>query len=473
MQPGSYTLRIATPLEFKPYRRGSVRIDGTTKLEEIDLERISSTEALPATPEIESQLSGEELLWNLPGSLEEKEAFHTSCGYGCHSFQQILKNRYDERSWRVMVERMLHHGQSGSLLNPREENVSPEALAVDEVVIKWLARVRGPESKDGSLRVFPRLSGESNRVVVTEYELPRAFSGFHDVMGDSNGNIWYTSHFSRYVGRLDPHTGVVTEYQTAVTPGFLPGTHHAVIAKDGSVLISKQWSQKLLKLDPRTGQMTEVSWPGAGNFAQGPDGFLWITKRGSHAVQKFDPETGRVVQQYPIKIPDPYDSVISDDGNFWAGGGISGTSYKGNTAELLNIETGEMLDLDTGYSPSAGRRGGFDPSGNVWFGGENGALVEVDAKAKRIREFWPPAPYDPYTDLYSAMPDKDGEVWTHELHGRNFLRFNPRTGYWTQYAMPEPYAHARYIWVDNSTDPITVWYPDYSTDRVVRIQPLE
>jgi streptogramin lyase len=163
--------------------------------------------------------------------------------------------------------------------------------------------------------------------------------------------------------------------------------------------------------------------------------------------------------------------VISNDGNFWAGGAPAGT--KGNSAELLDIRNGEMLNLDSGGRPSAAKRGGFDPAGNAWFAGENGTLVELDAKAKRIREYWPPTPYDPYTDFYSAMPDKNGEVWTEELHGRKFLRFNPRTERWTQYAMPEPYAHARWTWVDNSTNPVTVWYADYSAGRVVRIQPLE
>jgi len=100
-------------------------------------------------------------------------------------------------------------------------------------------------------------------------------------------------------------------------------------------------------------------------------------------------------------------------------------------------------------------------------------LVELDAKAKRIREFYPPGPVEPYTDLYSVEPDKNGEVWGGELHGREFLRFNPRTGQWTEYAMPEPYSHSRAVWVDKSTTPTTVWYADYSTGRIVRIQPME
>jgi streptogramin lyase/mono/diheme cytochrome c family protein len=478
MQAGSYILRIANPLEFKPYRRDSVPIDGATKLEEIVLERIAKTRALPATPEVEAQLSGEEILWNLPGTVEEKEALHNTCALGCHSFQQIFKNRYDERSWGVLVARMLHRG-GGPLINDPLEPVSESALATDRLLTKWLAKVRGPESVDGPMYAFPRLTGESNRVVVTEFELPRALQSAHDVYGDGMGNIWYTSHLSRFFGKLDTRTGVVTEYQAPLTPGAQPGTHHVYVEKNGEVLISEPWSHKLLKLDPRNGEMAEVpvaapfpiNSAGMADFDLTPDGFVWASMGGGYAAEKIDPKTGKMVQKYPMKVPFSYDGVISQDGNFWAGGAISGTF--GNSAELLDIRTGEMLNLDSGDRRSAGRRGGFDPSGNAWFGGENGTLVELDAKAKRIREFYPPGPVEPYTDLYSVEPDKNGEVWGGELHGREFLRFNPKTGQWTEYAMPEPYSHSRAVWVDKSTTPTAVWYADYSTGRIVRIQPME
>jgi len=98
MQAGTYTLRLPTPREFQLYRRDGIRIDGPTRLEDIVVESVpaSAAETLPPAREIESQLSGDELLWNLPGTAKEKDAFRKSCGStGCHSYQQILKNRYD------------------------------------------------------------------------------------------------------------------------------------------------------------------------------------------------------------------------------------------------------------------------------------------------------------------------------------------------------------------------------------------
>lgn len=478
MQDGSYTLRIATPLEFKPYRRDSVQVHGASPLEVIVLERITKSHALQATPEVESQLTGEELFWNLPGSLEEKEAFHSYCGGGCHSFQQILKNRYDERSWGALVARMTRRG-GGPLINPPTTEPTTEEAAQLQLVTKWLAKVRGPDIKDAPLNVFHRLTGPSNRVVVTEYELPRSLLSVHDVFGDAHGNIWYTSHFSRYIGRLDSRTGIVTEFQIPITPGALPGTHHVLVQKNGVVLITEPWAHKLLKYDPSADRFTEVAIDaptrinsaGLADFAVTPDGFLWNSYGGSYAIQKIDPETGKTVQQWPIKVPFSYDSLISNDGNFWAGASPVGTTW--NAGELLNIKTGEVLNVDTGDSRSSGRRGGFDPFGNAWFAGQNGTLVELDAKAKRLREYWPPAPNEPYTDFYSTMPDKNGDVWTAELHGKAFLRFKPKTGQWIEYRMPEPYSHARWTWVDNSADSVAVWFADYSTGRIVRVQPID
>ena len=471
LQNGAYTLRIATPLEFKPFTRNAVQVKGTAKLDDIVLEKISDSRgAIPPTPENESQLTGAELLWNLDGTAKEKDTFHGVCGEGCHSFQQILKNRYDERSWRVLVTRMLHHG-GGPILNP----VPADAKTIeeeDDVVVKWLAKVRGPGSGDGPLMTFPRPSGPSTRVVITEYEMPRVFMGIHDVMGDAQGNIWYTSHMTRYFGKIDPRTGIATEYTIPMTPGAMPGTHHNVIDKNGIIWMSENWARKFVRFNPQTGQFSDVPYEGPvqGNFALSPDSSaIWIA--GPSVAQKVDTETGKIIVKYPFAGRGSYESLLSSDGNFWAGGAPVGPY--GNTLELLDTRTGEMRNFTTGTHPSSAKRGGFDPFGNAWFTGFNGTFVEIDAKAGRVREFTPPTPYSPFTDFYAGTADKNGDLWAGEVHGRGFLRFNPRTNRWTEYTLPEPYAHTREVWVDNSTTPVTVWYPDYSLGRIVRIQPME
>src|SRR2546425_969965 len=376
MQAGSYTLRIATPVPFKAYRRDSVLIDGATKLGEIVLERIAESDNLPASPELESQLSGAELLWNIPGSAEEKATLQKNCS-GCHSWQQVFRNRFDEHGWALVVDRMMHFtGTAIAVRNRAMSDPDPEYT----LLVKWLTRVRGPESKDAPLRVFPRPRGSSTRVVVTEFEMPQQLLALHDAALDAEGNVWFTSHKTRYVGKMDPKTGIFTEYTLPLTPGVMPGTHHQEIDKNGIAWISENWAHQLNRLDPKTGEVKQV----------------------------------RIESSVPLNAP--------SFGNF-------------------------TLDAD-------------------------GSLIELNAKAGRIEEFWPPIAPHPYTDFYEAMPDKNGEVWAGVLHGRQMLRFNPKTGLWAVYQMPEPYAYDRRTIIDASAKPVTVWYVDYN-NYLVRVQPLD
>ena len=132
MQAGSYTLRIAKPLEYKPYRRDGVQINGAaTRLPDIVLDRVTKSEHLPPTPAVLSQLSGAEMLWNLPGTNFEKQIFNNCCG--SHSYQQAIRNRFDERSWRVIVTKMTHYS-GATLINPGEGRVDDDTE--EELLVK-------------------------------------------------------------------------------------------------------------------------------------------------------------------------------------------------------------------------------------------------------------------------------------------------------------------------------------------------
>jgi streptogramin lyase/mono/diheme cytochrome c family protein len=469
--PGSYTLRIAKPLEFLPYERAAVQVASGAALDDIVLQRRSATDLLPPTEEVLAQLTGAEWLLNLPGTTEEKQAFTSTCGEGCHGYDQVMRNRLDERSWRLMLFRMLHYSGSPLIVRGRARGEP----AQEDMLVKWLARVRGPDSPMGQLRVFPRAHGPATNVVVTEYELPHVLLATHDVAGDSKGNIWYSSHRTPFMGKLDPRTGIATEYQVPPTPaGVLPGTHRIQVDRNDVVWASENWAHNLVRFDPATETFIKVPIPGTeapnvpgfGNFSIGPDGGVWFAR--NKAVQKFDPKTGKLLDRVPftIDIGNPYDNIITDDGNFWAGGSPAGG---GNTIEFMDTRTNKLLEVRSFSRHSTPARGGFDAQGNPWFGGRGGALLKLDVKAGQIREYWPPTPY---INFYEAMPDKRGEVWAGELHGGRMLRFNPQADHFTEYVLPEPFSHDRRTWIDESTTPVTVWYVDHNS-YLVRVQARE
>jgi streptogramin lyase/mono/diheme cytochrome c family protein len=485
MQTGDYVLRVPTPLLFKPYVISSVRIDGATKLDDIVLERVSDSDALPATPEVERQLSGAELLWNMPGTAEEKATLQKNCS-ACHSWNQIFRNRYDEHSWSLIVDRMTQYSGTSLVIRikgttttgggansvTRRDGTSPEEVAT---LVKFLTRVRGPEKQDEPLRVFPRPRGGDTNVVVTEYELPQALLALHDAQGDSKGNIWWTSHKTDVVGKLDPKTGIVTEYTIPLTPKGMPGTHAVRLDKNDIPWFSENWSHNLNRLDPATGKVTQVhiedavplNAPGFGNFSMTPDGFVWDSRDDN--VRKIDPETGKVIQRYPLQASFSYDNLISPDGKYYGGGGLPAW---GNTIERMDLSTGEWIKQNSGVHMMTAKRGGFDPYDNPWFGGGDGALIELNAKTGLIEEHIPPIAPSPYTDFYEAQPDANGEVWAGVLHGRQMVRYNQHTGAWHVYVMPEPFTYDRRTYIDASTHPVTVWYVDYN-GYLVRVQPRE
>jgi hypothetical protein len=220
LDPGTYTLRIARPREFHPFVKEGVDIKGATPLADISLEYVTDQDTLPPLPEIMAQMTGSEWLMSLSGTGAEKKLLTNNCNW-CHSYQQIFRNHYNEEGWGKIVYRMIH-GAGSPLININERG----RWGGDEEarLVKWLASVRGPDVKDPQFVMLPRPQGRQTRVIVTEYELPRLETATHDVTGDSKGNLWYSTHRSSYIGRLDPATGAVKEFHVPpVAEGVLPG----------------------------------------------------------------------------------------------------------------------------------------------------------------------------------------------------------------------------------------------------------
>jgi virginiamycin B lyase len=467
LEPGAYTLRIALPREFHPFVKEKVEISGATALDDIVLSRITSAELLPPSPEIAAQMTGSEWLQTLAGTAEEKRLFTVYCNF-CHSYQQIFRNRYDAASWSKIVFRMTH-GAGSPLINVREPGRLPPEE--EKKLANWLATVRAPDARDPPFVTLPRPQGRQTRAIITEYQLPRLELATHDVTGAPDGSIWYSTHRSSYIGRLDPKTGVVKEFHIPLEgKGVLPGTHWINVDANGIVWGTENWAHNIYRFNPKTEEFKRIPWkvtepvnsPAVGNVAFDRDGFLWRAR--DKRVAKVNAETGEIATSYPTKkFAGTYGSAMSWDGRYFGGG-----AWPRDGVVVVDSKTGEVFEPDT--SPNSGpARGEFDPAGNYWAGGRGGALIEFNIAEKRIHEYKAPTPY---ISFYTAKADKNGEVWGGELQGGRYARFNPKTQMWTEYVLPEPYGHDRESWIDNSTDPVTVWYVDHD-GWIVRIQPLE
>jgi len=479
LEQGDYVLRLARPLEFRPYRRDSVRIDGSTALPDIVVEKISESEYLSPTPDILPQLTGAEWLANIPGTQQEKDAVVGTCGSSCHSFQMQMRARYSEADWRKIVHRMTDYSYR-ILLEPNGRTTfTPE----QELVVKWLSRVRGPDATDPPIKPFPRPIGAATRAVVTEYELPWTTVNIHDVAGDAEGNIWFNINRSPFLGKLDPKTGKVTSYRVPPAPpmkikvpnhpikdppGVHPGLHWIQVDhKSGLVWFSDTWAQALGRLDPRTGDIQQVNTGLFGNVALSPDG-KFIYRHDGGAIKKYDTatvmKTGLPVKEYPLPkgTSGTYGNFVSRDGRYFGGGARRGILW-------LDTQTGEIRDVPVISGAAVNGRGDFDPSGNAWSGGKLGTLVKYDPKTNVISEYTAPTPH---VAFYTARSDDNGEIWAGEMHGGRVARFNPRTQRWIEYVLPTPLSQDYHSWIDNSTTPVSYWYGD-QYGYIVHVQPLQ
>jgi len=463
---GSYTLRVARPREFYPWSK-KVEINGSDGLEDVTLLRVVPGEFLPPFPEIAAQLTGSEWLQNLPGTGQEKKTLTVYCNF-CHEYQQIFRNRYDENGWARIVFRMTH-GAGSTLINIRNPGRLPPAEEAS--FAHWLATARGPDAKDPNFVVQPRPQGRAAKVIITEYELPRLEVSTHDTAGDAQGRVWYSTHRSSYVGRLDPANGHIEEFHVPLPQAdALPGTHWIFVDPKGSIWGSENWAHNIWTLDPTLKDFKRVHWnvqepvnsPMGGNYALDDERNIWRVRDG--AVERISGIDGSKLQSIKTKkFPSTYGSAVSWDYRYFGGG-----AWPRDGVVIFDRKTGELYEPDT--SPDSGpARGEFDPAGNYWAAGRGGSLIKFDIKEKRIHEY--PLP-TPYTSLYTAKADKNGEVWAGELNGGHYLRFDPKTEQFTAYALPEPFSMDRESWIDNSTSPVSVWYVDHD-GWLVHIQPLD
>ena len=60
---------------------------------------------------------------------------------------------------------------------------------------------------------------------IKEYQLKTPASGPHGLVDDGAGNIWFTANFAGYIGEVDPKSGEVKEYQL---PGRARPSHLVV-----------------------------------------------------------------------------------------------------------------------------------------------------------------------------------------------------------------------------------------------------
>ncbi|HSG64377.1 MAG TPA: carboxypeptidase regulatory-like domain-containing protein, partial [Gammaproteobacteria bacterium] len=259
----------------------------------------------------------------------------------CHTLALPLFSHYDAQAMAKVVQRMGLHTNNASIEHPWFDTDALEKLALppsedDKRLGAYIASINLSDRDvwPFELKTLPRPTGEDTRVIYTTYDLPRPDAAPHDEVFDAEGNVWYSDFNTQYIGKLDPKTGTVTEYEVPLRRpnGVAQGGLQVEFDPTGKLWFANMEQIQLVRLDPATGQMDLFELPVAEADAAdahttmidpsriGVDGHLWLNvagggQRGGEGAWRLDVETGEFTRvTYPEGSPPTraYDNVVDN-----------------------------------------------------------------------------------------------------------------------------------------------------------------
>ena len=222
---------------------------------------------LQKTHNLAAQMSNVEWLMSIPGTQDQKEWLSRSCVF-CHNLTHIMESKYDAAGWMTTFARMANYSGSSTFRKPIPSPTANHEMVSftkgDEELGKYLASINlssGPEFKF-ELKTLPRPRGEDTKVIITEYDLPRADAEPHDAVSDGTGMVWYCDFSEGIVGRLDPRTGEVKEWEgPSQKPGFPGGLQALELDSQGNSWVTRHEYNGFTKFDKKTREVHGLQPP--------------------------------------------------------------------------------------------------------------------------------------------------------------------------------------------------------------------
>ena len=273
------------------------------------------------------QLPGDMIIAALPEATPEdanmKQIVQNNCT-ACHTPSYILQHKFDEAGWNAIINLMKNANVYGIYQGPGR--TSPVLDHNQKQLAAYLARARGPGASSMTFNLRPRPSGETARVVFTDYEAPPdpdvgmpykvltnngtdwslgtpsyVYPGFgvHDAWTDAEGtSVYFTCNVANNVltlGKFDLKTGAFKPIKIAAANGLAAPAHGMTRDPNGTIWFNVNPSKGGLgKLDPKTDKV-EVFIPPEGMSPTGGAttvdydgrGMIWVSS--PTGALRFDP----------------------------------------------------------------------------------------------------------------------------------------------------------------------------------------
>jgi len=371
----------------------------------------------------------------------------------CHSFQSRMASvTRDADGWTDRIAYMrtaLRYGLE-SRLNDQDAAVLSSYLTSlfgpDSVLPKSPADMPGYKA---TVRPF---SSDTLNIVYVEYDMPGPGRMPFSAAPDKNGYLWIPNFgVANKITRLDPKTGEMQDFSVPNTG--TASVHSAVPAPDGSVWLAEQASNKLGRWDPNTQQITEYQDTGKGSkhtIRVDRSGNVWST---GSPLTKFDPETKKFTRFEEVK--DSYDVRQDANGDIWF------TRLFGSKIGKVDEKTMKVTQWDSPTPGGGPRRMEIAPDGMIWTDEFNaGEMARFDPNTQTFKEYPLPGP-DPTP--YALGFDAEGYLW-YNSHDMDVIgRFDPKTGKVIEYPFPHPEVFMREFFRDPQG---RMWYGTNPNNKV-------
>src|SRR5579859_4803047 len=479
LEPGAYSLRIrAVGYDLEGPSEISVAADKTATA---DLK-------LCATKDIASQLTNAEWLASMPGTDTQKGQL-LNC-VGCHTLARPLNSKYTADEFLTQIlPRMQGYVNQSMPLHPQlrraerlREERGDQRVQVYRGTADFLASINlsSHPTWNFELKTLPRPTGAATRVIYTEYDLPRESIEPHDVVLDDKGTVWFSSFGEQYLGKLDPRTGKLTEFEIPEhKPGFPTGLLGLRGDAEGNLWFGNMYQATIARFDRKT--ETFKFWPLEGDEnidaaqinmvspqSAGVDGKVWAQNNGFAGIHRLDVVSGKFETFEPFKgMSGPHNiyDVVPDSKN-----NVYFTDFRQRHIGRIDAKTGKVDLYETPTPNSAPRRGWMDAQDRLWFGEYRADRIGMfDTKKEEFKEWVIPPKW---SSPYDVVVDKNGEAWTGSMLSDQVTRLNPATGETINYLLPRS-TNIRRVFVDNSTTPVSFWVGNNHGASIVKVEPLQ
>ena len=392
-----------------------------------------------------------------------KELIFEHCNI-CHQFQSRMASvRRDLDGWRDRVAFMREAMHFSIFLGPNFSDQDAEDVA------NYLNSLFGTDSvlpkSPADMPAYPKtvrpFSSEAMNIVYVEYDMPGPTRMPFSAAPDKDGYLWIPDFgLANKITRLDPKTAEMKDFP--IPFAGTGGVHSAVPAADGSVWLAEQGSNRVGKWDPVTQRITEYQdayLPGKEGIEDGgskhtiridPSGKVWAS---GVPLTRFDPETGKFARF--VEGEYAYDVKPDKNGDAW---------FTSPLVSKIGKVDGKTMKVSQWSLPTPSaypRRMEIGQDGMIYSGEfRGGKMARFDPKTQSFKEFPLPGP-DP--SPYGLGFDADGYLW-YDSHNMDLIgRFDPRTGKVIEYPFPHSEPAIREFFRDSQG---RMWYGTAPNNKV-------